>query len=304
MQVPPTVSWPPKFVRQVRCVQGWGMTVDATGGYVVVTGCWNTVDNGTLHVYSLDDGTRLQSLGGTGSGQGCFNWRRGGACTTHRGTLLVAECHNNRLQEVDVRVDGGAWVRFVGVGVLDKPDFVDCSESVIAVSESSNDRVALLSWADGLPLGRFGGGEADGLTGAGGRLKMPCGLRLLASGGGVVVADYDNDRVCVFSMAGALLSSLLVGSSPFDVVECDGGGSYIVTNDDNTLSKVSAVTGEVVPFGRGGGSGNGQFNCPSAVAVVPSSSLCGRPGSGSGAAVGVSLLVLDVNNGRIQVFQG
>ena len=75
------------------------------------------------------------------------------------------------------------------------PDYVACSESVIAVSESADDRVALLSWADGSLLARFGS-EGDG----DGQLRIPCGLRFLADGSGVGVADKNNHRLCVLSI--------------------------------------------------------------------------------------------------------
>ena len=175
------MSWPPVFARKAPCVQGFGMAVDAARGLVVVSGCSGAEAN-NLFVYSLADGSLVRSFGGKGSGKGQFNWDDGGLCMTPRGTLLVAERYNNRLQEVNI--DDGGWVRFVGEGLLEKPNHVACSEAVIAVSESSQHRVTLLSWVDGSLLARFGSkGSGDG------QLDWPRGLRLLADGSGVVVAD-------------------------------------------------------------------------------------------------------------------
>ena len=263
--------------------------VDAVRGVVVVsTFCGDS----KLYVYSLADGSLVRSFGGKGTGKGQFDWYFGGLCTTPRGTLLVADSYNNRVQEVSL--DDGSWVRFVGEGVLQEPNYVHCSESVIAVSETREHRLTLLSWMDGSLLARFGGeGSTDG------RLKAPRGLRLLASGGGVVVADKENNRLCIFSTTGAFLRSLPAGRDPCDVAECDGGTSFVVANAGavHTLSKVSSAAGtaggvQVVPFGKEG-SKNCQFNWPVAVATIP-----GAPGGG-----GMEVLVLEYFNKRFQVFQ-
>ena len=261
------------------------MAVDATRGLVVVSGWCNGPEKCKLYVYSLADGSLVRSFGGVGSGKGQFNWGFGGLCVTPRGTLLVAESNNNRLQEVNI--DDGSWVRFMGEGLLEKPDYVACSESVIAVSETIQSRVALLSWADGSLVGRFGSeGSAEG------QLKGPFGLRLLADGS-CAVADCLNHRLCIFSTTGAFVRSLPTGKAPRDVVEVDGGASFIVANAaEHTLCKVSGASGAVTPFG-GRGSGDGQFTSPVALAVVPRG---GSDGSDE-------LVVLEADNHRFQVFR-
>ena len=260
----------------------WGMAVDVARGLVVVSG----ESDDTLYVYSLADGSLVRSFGGKGAGKGQFHFssRYGGLCMTPRGTLLVAECSNNRVQEVTV--DDGSWVRFVGEGV--NADYVTCSESVIAVAETIKSRVVLLSWADGSLLGQFGGeGSGDG------QLKYPRGLRLLADGRGVVVADQGNNRLCFFTATGDFVRSLSVGLAPLDVVEVDGGANFVVVDHNNhTVSKVSGLVGEDTPFG-GFGSGDGQFYAPVVLATVT------RGGSDSG----VELVVLEHNSKRFQVFR-
>ena len=186
-------------------------------------------------------------------------------------------------------IDDGSWVRFVGEGLLEEPEYVSCSELVIAVTETFKHRVALLSWADGSLLARFGSqGSEDG------QLDWPRGLRLLADGSGVVVADADNNRLCIFSTAGAFVRSLPTGNEPFDVVECDGGASFLVANwSDHTLCTVSAASGAAVaPYGDAG-SEHGQFDGPASLAIVP------RGGSDGG----IQSVVLDYGNNRFQVFQ-
>ena len=267
------------------------MAVDVTRDLVVVSG----VDD-RLHVYALaadsdSDGTGSEpllrrSFGGRGAGPGQFHWAEGGLCMTPRGTLLVAEHGNDRVQEVNI--DDGAWVRFLGCGVLEKPNFVDCSESVIAVSESVRHHVALLSWEHGALLARVGGrGAGDG------QLNTPYGLRLLANGSGVVVADFNNHRLCVFALTGSFVRAVPAGKYPSDVVECDGGAGFVVANLlDGTLSKVpaAATTGandispshcscggpsrRVMTFGTyGAGAGQLNLNSPVALAVVPRGDL-------------------------------
>ena len=274
-------TWPPAFRLEALCKQGHGIAVDATRGVVVVSS-FNS--DYMLYVYSLADGSMKRWFGGQGAGKGQFHWAAGGLCMTPRGTVLVAEYYHNRLQEVSI--EDGSWVRFVGEGVLERPQRVHCSETVIAVSDTDQHCVTLVSWVDGSLLARCGSGLGSG----NGQLNGPRGLRLLANGGGVVVADTGNDRLCVFSLAGEFVRAVCGGKSPRDVVECDGDASFIVANlDANTVSKVSAATGVVTPFGATG-TASGQFSMPAALALVDSD-----PRS-------ASLVVMDFGNKRFQVF--
>ena len=265
------------------------MAVDAARGVVIVSG-WSGAQANHVFVYSLADGKLVRSFGGNGSDKGQFDWYDGGLCVTPRGTLLVAERYNSRVQEVSI--DDGTWVRFLGKGVLDAPESVTCSKSVIGVAEYWRNRVTLLSWVDGSLLARCGSDDIGG-----GRLSSPCGLQLLADGSGVVVADRGNDRLCIFSISSsgacAFVRSIPTGRYPVDVVECDGGASFLCANyGDHTLYKVSVASGAVVPFGRHG-SGDGEFDGPTALATVP----CGDSDSG------VNVVVLEYTNSRLQVFR-
>ena len=255
------------------------MAVDVVRGVVIV----GSDSDYKLYVYSLADGSLLRSFGEKGSGKGQFHWGYGGMCMTPRGTLLLAEQPNNRLQELSV--DDGSHVRFI-IGSAKQADYVDCSNAAVAVSEYTLHRVTLMSWPDCRPLCHFGSqGSGDG------QLSCPYGLRLLADGSGVVVADEKNDRLCVFSMAGAFVRSVPAGSRPRDVVECDGGASFVVVSSDaDKMAKVSASAGSVASFGSFG-SGLGQFNTPSALAVVAS------------VGSGVQLVVLEAGGRRFQVFR-
>ncbi len=238
-----------------------------------------------LHVYSLIDGTRIRTIGSQGSGKGqldfgCFGC--GGLCVSPDGdSVLVAEECNNRVQEI--RIVDGLWVRFVGEGVLNEPQCVHCSADGIVVSEGGYHRISVLSWADGSVRAQFGS-----MGSGSGRLHDPCGVRFLADGSGVVVADYSNDRLCVCTLSGEFVAA--VGNSdqglkgPHDVLECATDGSFIVANiDGDNLIKLSRDGVMVEVFGKYGDS-DGELNYPSTVVALPNDGC----------------LVVDSGNRRVQ----
>jgi tripartite motif-containing protein 71 len=247
--------------RNVACPEGHGICVSGPHGLVVVSDC----NAKQLFMYSLIDGTLIRSTGSKGSGKGQFDFRNGGLCVSPDGdSVLVAEFHNRRVQEV--RIVDGSWVRFIGIGVLKKPEYVDCNADVIAVSETTKNRIRVLSWADGSARARLGS------HGSGpGKVKWPCGVRLLADNSGVVVADFWNDRLCVFTLSGELAAA--VGNSDQesqyqrDVLECSTDGSYIAANFNHSLVKFSQAGVKTGVFGKEG-DGNGEFNFPSALAAL------------------------------------
>jgi hypothetical protein len=277
-------TWPPAFARKAACAPGYGMCVSVKHGLVIVSG-----DN-KLHLHSLATGAPLamtvvkkgffsdkiavenKTFGSNGSGKGQFNFACGGLCVSPDGdSVLVAEYHNNRVQQV--RIVDGSWVRFVGAGVLKWPQYVDCNADVIVVSEGIH-RISVLSWADGSGMARFGS------YGSGpGRLDEPHGVRLLADGSGLVVADGLNYRLCVFRLSGEFVAA--VGSreqglyGPNDVLECTSDGSFIVANHwGHSLAKISRDVPGTVYGVRG--SGNGEFDHPTALAALPDGGLVVR----------------------------
>lgn len=185
-------------------------------------------DAGELHVHSLLDGSLVRKVGEYGHGKGQFAMGWSGMCASpDNDTVLVAEFLNRRLQQVSVF--DGSWIRFVGEGVLDKPNFVDCNKEVIVVSEASSHTIRVFSWADGSEqsrIGQFGLGK--------GQLFFPTGVCLLADGTGVVIADRNNHRLCVFTVSGKYLYT--VGSDmhgldfPDQMVECPSDDSFVVWN--------------------------------------------------------------------------
>ncbi len=297
------VTWPPVFDRKAGCAAGFGMCVALKHGLVIVSE-FNSSGGSLLHLYSLATGAPLamtvvkkgffsdktvvenKTFGSKGSGRGQFNFDCGGLCVSPDGdSVLVAEYYNERVQQV--RIVDGSWVRFVGEGVLMEPQYVDCNADVIVVSESPCHRISVLSWADGSVRAQFGS------VGSGpGQLSYPCGVRLLADGSGVVVADKNNHRLCVFALSGEFVAA--VGSSeqglnyPIDVLECAPDGSFIVANfNGHNLVKLSRDGAKVGVYGKEGG-GNGEFNGPTALAALPDGGM----------------VVQEYGGARFQVFGG
>ncbi len=281
------MTWPPVFARKAACARGFGVCVALKHGLVIVSAKPDPSSGGSeLHMHSLVDGSLVRRIGSKGSGKGQFSFDGGGLCVSPDGdSVLVAEQSNNRVQQV--RIVDGSWVRFVGEGVLDKPHFVDCDADVIVVSEIGLHRISVLSWADGSVRAQFGS-RGDGQ----GQLRCPLGVRLLADGRGLVVADRDNHRLCVFTLRGEFAAA--VGSweqglnAPRDVLECASDGSFIVVSYDNdNLIKLSRDGAQVGVYGEKGG-GNGEFNQPTALAALP----------------GGGMVVRECIGARFQVFGG
>ncbi len=263
--------------RSYSCCGGYGICVALKHGLIIVS------DNETkqLHMHSLTDGSLVRTIGGRGRGKGQFDFGYGGLCVSpDGGSVLVAEWGNNRVQQV--RVVDGSWVRFVGEDVLKQPtEHVDCNADAIVVSEACH-RISVFSWADGSVRARFGS------YGSGpGQLIWPTGVRLLADGGGVVVADYFNHRLCVFTLRGKFLAAVGSGEHglhfPRDVLECASDGSFIVANSgSNNVVKIrrDGSKAEVIVM-KGGGNGDFLFTNPAGVAALPGGAMLVRDCGGA-----------------------
>jgi hypothetical protein len=263
------LSWPPAWGKKVRAAYGYGLCVSVKHMVIVATVFSN--DGGHLIlVHSLDTGEELRSFGSMGSGPGEFNFSSGGLCTTpSEDTFLLADGNNNRLQEL--RVADGAWVRSLGEGVLDRPLFVDCNTSVIAVTQAYAG-VAVMSLSDGARLAQFG------------RFSSPHGLRLLGDGSGVVVTDMGPSKcnLTVFTLDGTIVCS--IGSfeqgfrRPFDVLECVDTTFLVALFDGDYVVRVSRegrIINRFLPLANGAG------NCCRvlALAALPSGGLVVRDSS-------------------------
>ncbi len=232
-----------------------------------------------LHLHSLEDGSLVGAIGD--SGQFAFEW--GGLCVAaDDDSVLVADSGNDCVQEL--LIADGELVRCIGVGLLSKPQFVDCNDERIVVSQSHLHRISVLSWDTDMLLAQFGS-EGSGPE----QLCEPCGIRLLADYSGLVVADSMNNRLCVFRLNGELVST--VGSReqgltcPYDVLECNSDGSFIVANRGHTLVRVSGSGStasallRVAVYGQYG-EADGEFDGPSSLAALLDNMLVVREWEG------------------------
>lgn len=270
-------AWPLIHKHTVNCAKGVGMCVSLKHGLVIVS------DSGSkqLHMYSLEKGLLVRSIGSAGSGKGQFRLSYGGMCVSPDGdSILVADCLNHRVQEVSIF--DGSWVRYIGKDYVDGPEFVDCNTDVIAVSEHCH-RISVLFWGDGRLRAGFNsntyGTDPD-------LLFYPHGIRLLANGSGLVVADKSNHRLCVFTLNGKLVKTVgrrrrkSVFSFPCDVLECPADGSFIVANYyGSTLTKLSQDGLEAEVFGTKR-DGINRFIWPTALATLPDGGLVVREDQG------------------------
>jgi hypothetical protein len=189
-------------------------------------------------------------------------------------SVLVAEYHNDRVQQVQIIEDEGSFfVRFVGDRVLNKPQCVDCNNHFIVVSAYYH-RISVFLWATGDLISQFGS-EGSGP----GQLDYFYGVTLLKGREpGLVVADMCNHRLCVFKVNGEFVAAL--GSEeqglryPRDVLECKDG--FIAANcRRNNLILLSRDGGMVEVYGKRG-DGDGNFQWPSALAALPDGGLVVR----------------------------
>jgi hypothetical protein len=158
----------------------------------------------------------------------------------------------------------------------------DSGEHVVRVFEGSGAMWRAVRVVGG---GFRGPGRADG------QLHYPLGLRFTGDGTGLAVAEYGNHRVSVFRVEdGSFARHVATGLSyPWDVEECEGGW-LVACSGSHTIKFVGGdMDGGGVgraSLGKYGG-GDGEFEYPSALALVP----------------GLGLVVRDIaSGGRLQFF--
>lgn len=264
----------------VSCTDGMGMCASPRHGLVVVS------DNSTMQLlfYSLADGSMRRIIGSRGKGAGQFDFRHGGLCVSPDGdSVLVAEHGNNRVQVVRILgTDATSFVRFVGKGVLKDPEFVDCNNDVIVVSEGSR-RISVVSWAAGQLITRIGARREFGFC---------YGVRVLQGmKPSLMVASFWDQRLSVFSLPSGVVSAEVDISRhgtvfPVDLLECPHGVIFSNFYAHNLIS----LNREGVKVGAYGKSGSGycEFAQPSALAALPDGGL----------------VVRELSGNRCQVFRG
>jgi DNA-binding beta-propeller fold protein YncE len=215
-----------------------------------------------------------------------------------RPLLLVTDAGHDAVHVIDVvgRTHEGYMAPF---GSIAGPRGVAASRALPLVAVSawkevgSDDHVVHLYRGSGAvwEAVRVIGGGFGGSGFLDGQLRRPHGLRFNRDGSGVCVADWGNNGVSLFRVGdGGFVRYIATGLSwPSDVEEVEGGW-LVVCEGSHTVEFVGDVVGGDDggrPFLGKPGTGDGEFNCPVALATVP----------------GLGLVVREhFNGGRLQIF--
>ncbi len=262
----------------------------------------NSNTDNTLHLFTIgpDGGIApAGTLGGPGSGPLQFKFdgkvikmaftvpAPSSGPGAARPTLLVVDCGNQRVQEVDVVTR--AHVGYLcPPGTLKDPRGVAASRTHIAVTTSvlgGHHSVHLLDAVTRARLWTVGGPLGCGPR----QLNYPYGVRFTSDGARVAVADCNNKRIVVLSVAdGSPVGHVPTpGINPYDVEEVEGGWR-VATAGGHSVALVHAAGGEpIAVVGGVTGSGEGQFDWVYSLALAP----------------GLGLLVPDCGNHRFQVLR-
>ncbi len=222
---------------------GYGFMTVARDGTQLAAANFRT---GIVWVYELPSGAFVRRFGGNGNGPSQF-LNPDLACCTADGHLLVSDRGNNRVHEVKF---DGAFVRFVGVGVIDMEiEGIAENGQHIVVAKSCEDApqhgcILLFEFHSGAFVRRFGApGSRIGEIG-------PCigGIRFLPGGQQFMFADLLNRRISVHAVAdGAHIRSfgadVLAGPDDVDVA-CNG--DIVVTDAFGNSICVFDPTGETL----------------------------------------------------------
>jgi hypothetical protein len=212
--------------------------------------------------------------------------------------LLVTDVGHDAVHVIDVA--GRVHVGYVAApGTIAGPRGVAARGSLVAVSAwkkgDSGDHVVRVFEGSGASWAavRVVAGGFEGPGSADRQLNCPNGLRFTGDGVGLAVADWCNDRVSVFRVEdGSFARHVATGlDGPYDVEECEGG--WLVACGNWSLHTIEFVDGGVgggavsrCSLGKRG-SGDREFDTPSALALLP----------------GLGLVVREFyNDGRFQVF--
>jgi DNA-binding beta-propeller fold protein YncE len=221
-------------------VKSWnnGVAVSRDGCTLLVT----DYEGGShaIHTFRVGDGSHLRVIGSRGDGPLQFNSPRQ-VWVASDDFVFVADCGNNRVQVLTPTLD---FHGFVGVGQLSGPGGVCADDAVIVVAEHGDGahRISVFGRRDGALLRRFGcEGSGDG------ELNSPWGLCFMSGHRHVAVADFINDRVCVFSVEGEFVRHVGVDELCCPIgVACSAFDELVVADGANDRVAVFSASGELV----------------------------------------------------------
>jgi hypothetical protein len=224
---------------------GNGVAVSRDGSTLLVSDFNGGSD--AIHEFCVVDGSRLRVIGRWGTGPLQFTYP-GQVWVASDDFVLVADFGNNRVQVLTPRLDFHA---FVGAGQLVGPAGVCADNAVIVASEVDAHRISVFNRADRALLRRIGSfGTGDG------QLDCPQGLCFMLGHRHVAVADYNNHRVSVFSVAGEFVRHVGVGVLKHPAgVASSAVDELVVADYGNRRVVVFSASGEMLTMGRGDFSG-------------------------------------------------
>lgn len=227
------------------------------------------------------------SIGNLGEVRGKFKLPCGVAVDSE-GKILVADCHNHRIQIFDPQ---GRFLKSIGNlgdknGQLNNPtDVAVDKQGNIVVCDKDNHRIQRFT-KDGVFINKFGGyGENQG------KLKRPWGVSL-GNDDEIVVTDRKNSRIQIFKEDGSLLR--VIGchgkgqgelDQPYHAI-IDSKGNIFVTDSNNHAVKVFDSNGNFLRHIGKEDSGQSMLKYPTGIAFDMDDHI----------------IVSDQYNHRIQVF--
>jgi DNA-binding beta-propeller fold protein YncE len=229
-----------------------------------------------IHVFQLTPSfQRACVIGREGTGPAEFDgpYR---LCFTDDDTILVCDYDNNRVQHLTVV---GEYIRSFAVRL---PFSIAVHGDMVAVG-TADGPIEIHSLSTGELISRFGSrGEGPGKIG-----RYATGIRLTPDGTCLLVAEYRNGRLSLFTVDGVFVKHIGAGElakGPKDV-SFGAGGEIIVADSGNHRICVFSPDGDTLIRTWGSyGTAAGQFEYPRALAVS-----------------GLYLYVMD--HTRVQVFE-
>lgn len=191
-----------------------------------------------------------------------------GVAVDSEGKILVADCHNHRIQIFDPQ---GRFVKSFGNlgdknGQLNNPtDVAVDKQGNIVVCDKDNHRIQRFT-KDGVFINKFGGyGENQG------KMKRPWGVSL-GIDGEIIVTDRKNSRIQIFKEDGSLLRAIGCHGhgqgeldQPYHAI-MDSKGDIFVTDSNNHAVKVFDSNGNFVREIGAGESGQEMLKFPTGIA--------------------------------------
>jgi len=257
-----------------------GLAVTRDGSQLAVS----NASTNMITVYDTASGSETATFGGAGPGPGQFYYQMR-LCITPRDTLLVADFGNQRVQEVTM---AGVHIRYIGVGVFeDRICGIACNDEHVVVTKygsATPNRVLVFNYSTGELLRQFAAlGSGDG------QIEHSTGVRFTPDNRHIIVVDtYSNNRLSMFTVDGVFVKHVGVGvlGGSWCDVDFTADGRIIVADYQNHRVCIFAADGVMTSSWGSKGTSDGQFECPTALAVS-----------------GDKVFVLDADSARVQVFQ-